>query len=257
MQNNEDDKVIADPSRHSISKSIALHLLPGFVITVIYVAVAPLAIRYGMPLFLVIFLLALFLLIPFELGLLLYLGRKRNGSFSLDGIASYRERMPLRQYFVFAVILLVWVFVAAAVLFRPMEKPIIDRFFSWVPPIFLLENFMEHLEEYNRTFLLVTALMGVLLNGFVGPIVEELYFRGYLLPRSPRSTGAWAPLLNSSLFSLYHFFTPWQIPLRILAFTPLFYAVWWKRNVYLGMIVHCAANLTGMSMMLIAILKAL
>jgi len=255
LQINEDHKVEASPPPHSIFESLALHLLPGLVITVIYVAVAPLAIRYGIPLFLVILVLALFLLIPFELGWLLYHGKKRNSSLSLAGIVVYRKRIPIRRFIAYTVTLLAWVFFAAAVLYRPMEKPIIETFFSWVPSIYLLDNFVERLEEYDRTILMITALTGVLLNGFAGPIVEEMYFRGYLMPRIPRVAGAWAPFLNSCLFSLYHFFTPWQIPLRILAFTPLFYAVWWERNVYLAMVVHCTANLAGMSMMLISILK--
>jgi hypothetical protein len=39
--------------------------------------------------------------------------------------------------------------------------------------------------------------------------VEEYYFRGYLLPRLSRF-GSLAPVINVALFSLYHFFTPWQ-----------------------------------------------
>ena len=35
------------------------------------------------------------------------------------------------------------------------------------------------------------------------PWVEELYFRGYLLPRISRY-GAWAPLLGGLFFALYH-----------------------------------------------------
>jgi membrane protease YdiL (CAAX protease family) len=234
--------------------SIALHLLPGLAVTVIYVAIAPVAVRHGIPPFLVILVLALFLVIPFELGWLLYQGAKRNGSISLEGIVAYRDRMPIGQFVLFAVFLLVWVLFSAAVLFRPVEGLIIERLFSWVPSIYFADDFAQRLDEYHRTVLVITALAGVVLNGIAGPIVEEMYFRGYLLPRIPHRTGGWAPLLNSCLFSLYHFFTPWQIPLRILAFTPLFYVVWWKRNVYLGMFVHCAANLVGMSFMLISIL---
>lgn len=256
MQINGGHNAEAAPPEHSISVSIALHLLPGLVITGIYAAVAPMAIRHGIPLFLVILVLALFLLIPFELGWVLYQGRKRNGSLSLDGIVTYRERMSIRQFIVLAVILLTWVLFAAAVLFRPMERPIIEKFFYWVPPIYLFDNFVERLDEYDKVILIITALMGVVLNGLAGPIVEEIYFRGYLLPRIPRRAGTWAPFLNSCLFSLYHFFTPWQIPLRILAFTPLFYVVWWKRNVYLAMFVHCAANLGAMIMMAILISRA-
>jgi hypothetical protein len=32
----------------------------------------------------------------------------------------------------------------------------------------------------------------------------------------------------------------WQNPSRIIAFLPMVYAVWWKKNIYLGIIVHCA-----------------
>ena len=39
-------------------------------------------------------------------------------------------------------------------------------------------------------------------------MVEKMYFRGYLLPRISR-LGAWAPLVNTVLFSPYHLFTPW------------------------------------------------
>ena len=80
--------------------------------------------------------------------------------------------------------------------------------------------------------------------GWLGPIVEELYFRGYLLPRM-EWMGRWAPLVNVSLFSLYHFWSPWQMLGRILALAPTVYAVRWKENIYLGMVVHCTLNTLG------------
>ncbi len=58
--------------------------------------------------------------------------------------------------------------------------------------------------------------------------------------------GGWAPFVNAVLFSLYHFFTPWQNPGRILGLLPMVYAVWWKRNVYIGIAVHCLGNLVAM-----------
>jgi len=84
-----------------------------------------------------------------------------------------------------------------------------------------------------------------LLNGILGPVTEELYFRGYLLPRIPASR-AWAPLFNVLLFSLYHFFSPWQNVTRIVALIPLVYAVAWKRNMYLSLITHVLLNTLGM-----------
>jgi hypothetical protein len=48
------------------------------------------------------------------------------------------------------------------------------------------------------------------------------------------------------LFSLYHFFTPWQLVGRILVLLPMVYAVWWRRNIYIGMVVHCLGNTVTM-----------
>jgi hypothetical protein len=100
---------------------------------------------------------------------------------------------------------------------------------------------MDHIADDSRAVWTVTLVAFFVINGFVGPIVEELYFRGYLLPRMERM-GRWAPLVNVSLFSLYHFWSPWQLVARILGFAPTVYAVRWKRNIYLGMVVHCTLN---------------
>jgi membrane protease YdiL (CAAX protease family) len=75
-------------------------------------------------------------------------------------------------------------------------------------------------------------------------VVEELYFRGYLLPRLARY-GWWAPAINTVLFSLYHFFTPWQNLTRILALLPMVYAVWGRRDIRIGLGAHVMLNLAS------------
>ncbi|HSJ94471.1 MAG TPA: CPBP family intramembrane glutamic endopeptidase, partial [Gaiellaceae bacterium] len=80
-----------------------------------------------------------------------------------------------------------------------------------------------------------------LLNGFLGPVTEELYFRGHLLPRIDRF-GRGAPVLNAVLFSLYHVWTPWANPGRILGLLPWIYVVWRKRSIALSLAVHLAVN---------------
>lgn len=88
------------------------------------------------------------------------------------------------------------------------------------------------------------ALASLPLQAIIGPIVEELYSRGYLLPRLSYLK-AWAPLINTVLFSLYHLFTPWQNPARVLALLPAVYLVRRKRNIYLAIAFHIALNLVG------------
>lgn len=85
--------------------------------------------------------------------------------------------------------------------------------------MYFAESFFNQIDQYSRFLLITTAVLGFFFSGLIGPVVEELYFRGFLLPRISR-LGRWAPLLNTVLFSLYHFFTPWQNPGRILALTP-------------------------------------
>jgi hypothetical protein len=81
----------------------------------------------------------------------------------------------------------------------------------------------------------------VLVIVFIAPIIEEVYFRGYLLPRLSRF-GFWAPVIHSALFALFHFWTPWLVVARVLSFLPIAYAVQWKRNIYIGMIAHVLGN---------------
>jgi membrane protease YdiL (CAAX protease family) len=86
----------------------------------------------------------------------------------------------------------------------------------------------------------------------IGPVVEELYFRGYLLPRIDRF-GRGAPVLNAVLFSLYHLWTPWQNIGRILGLLPWIFAVWRKRSLTLSMAVHISVNCIFLLLVLAAV----
>jgi len=87
------------------------------------------------------------------------------------------------------------------------------------------------LDQYPQTVLIAMVIIALVFNGIVGPIVEELYFRGYLLPRISRLR-VWVPTLSSLLFSVYHFFTPWQNPARLLVLLPFTFVVQRNKNIY-------------------------
>ena len=65
----------------------------------------------------------------------------------------------------------------------PVEKmltaPLADKFTQSIPTYFDWNN-MDYLNQYSKAILLITAVVFFLLNVIVGPIVEELFFRGYL-----------------------------------------------------------------------------
>jgi membrane protease YdiL (CAAX protease family) len=69
--------------------------------------------------------------------------------------------------------------------------------------------------------------------------------------------GRWAALVNVVLFSLYHFWSPWQLLSRIAGVTPFAYAVWWKRNMYLGAVVHVLLNGIGTVALIVFVMNQL
>ena len=177
----------------------------------------------------------LLILLPVELGYLLYEGRRKNGRLSLQGVVLYRTPIPIWQYFVFAPVL----FILLGLIFtlmKPVDAFFREQIFAFLPA---LESGLT--AGYSRKALIATWVMAAIFGVIVGPTIEELYFRGYLLPRM-KYAGKWTPLLHSFLFSLYHIWTPWMFLTRTFGMLPLAYAVRW-RNLNLAIIVHVIVNL--------------
>lgn len=100
------------------------------------------------------------------------------------------------------------------------------------------------LATYPKSILIITFSLYVLLNGIAASIIEELYFRGYLMPRLSRF-GRWTPIIETALFTFYHFWQPYYWISQFFFILPVVVAVYWKRNVRLGLIVHMKLNTLG------------
>lgn len=218
--------------KHSTIQSIILHLLPGILVGCFYfLARQPVAhMRY--PSIFALLLAFGFVLIPVELGYLLYQGKKKTGHFTLQGIISYRKPIPWWQYPVWAIIIVA----ATGTVFKllaPVDACLQERLFFWMPDLnYGLDG------NYSRTILIVTYSMFLIFNVFLAPLVEELYFRGYLFPRMK---GRFATIFHSFLFAAVHVFTPWMMITRTLGLLPLVFGVK-KKNIYVGIIVHILGN---------------
>jgi membrane protease YdiL (CAAX protease family) len=216
---------------------LAFFLVPGALMTLAFVLLAPIVEGLGLPPIVALLVSIVGVLVPIELGVVLAAGR---GTGSALGAVPFRQAMPLRTWLWLVPTLIVAAFLGFGI-HQVIEPQLIDGLFGWLPDWFVTPIDIDRVGDYSDAAWTATLIVFLVINGFVGPIVEELYFRGYLLPRM-EYLGAWAPLVNVSLFSLYHFWSPWQIVARILGFGPTVYAVRWKRNVYLGMVVHCTLN---------------
>lgn len=240
-------KALSNVEQFSIGKIIAYHLLPGIPILLFAVVFSNPTWGFGLPIFLSLLLAILFGLIPSEIGILIYTVKKQGQK--VRDIISFKKKMPAFKTILWAVPFLIFcIFIFSTV--AKFEHSL-WTIFDWVPEWFRIDRYSTDTSSKSMVYLML--ILGFLLNGILGPLVEEIYFRGFLLPRMTR-LGGWAPFVNSALFSLYHFFTPWENITRIIAVTPFVYAVWYKQNIYIGMLVHCLLNTGSMVIMSIAIL---
>ena len=221
--------------KHTLTQSIILHLLPGVLVGCFYfLALKPVA-KMGFPSFFAQFLAFAFILVPFELGFLLYQGKRKNGWLTLRGIISYQNSIPWWQYFVWVTIIFVIVG-AIMTLFKPVDSFLQKNLFFWMPDV---NTGLDG--TYSKPILIVTYSVFLIINVYLAPMVEELYFRGYLLPRMK---GKYAMLFHSFLFAAIHVFSPWMIISRTVGFLPIIIGTT-KKNIYLGMIVHMLCNAVG------------
>lgn len=217
----------------SIPKIILLGLLPGLVILLLVIIFSSPLFGINFSILLSLMLAIILGLIPTELGILRFIAGKENKK--IMDLILYKNKTPIKRL-LFSIII-PFAIMEAVFVFIPSYELKLWKIFDFVPDWFRLEKI--NLSEINH--LKVTVVLGLIFNGFLGPIVEEIYFRGYLLPRMG-VFGKLAPLINGIIFSVYHFFTPWQNITRIIAIIPLEYSVWLNKDIRIGIIVHCLGN---------------
>ena len=78
--------------KHSTTRSIILHLLPGILVgTFYFLALEPVA-TMGYPSFFALLIAFAVILVPLELGFLFVQGKKKTGRFTLKEIISYQNQ---------------------------------------------------------------------------------------------------------------------------------------------------------------------
>ena len=127
-----------------------------------------------------------------------------------------------------------------------------ENLFGWLPSFFDISDIYLNPGSYSMGMKITVWILGLVFTSILGPFVEELYFRGYLLPRIDRFK-YWAPLIHTILFAVYHFWSPWLIPIRIIAILPMNYLVYWKKDVKIGVVTHVLLNLIGDSILIFPI----
>lgn len=215
------------------------HFYIGIIITLFYILVSPLLIDGGLPGLSVLLAAEVLILAPLGIIHLYRKGVGPDGSRSIKNAIGFREKMSVKAILIWSAIGIIACLVLYAP-FYPLGLYLRETVFAWLPEWYFNPTFGSD----DTALIAKVFLLGILIDGFVGPVVEELFFRGYLLPRMERFKH-WAPILNGTLFGLYHFWQPHNLLPVIGVGIIISYIVWKKKNVYLGIVIHCTLNVVG------------
>jgi len=241
----------------SIGRVLLLVFVPTSLMTLLYGLLGNL-VQDTIPALLLFCLVATAVLFPVQLVIMLTASKKAYGRYSLESAFSYHQKLSWRKIILYGALL--WGFAGImSVTVLPLEEallaPIADRLSHLIPPYFDWTN-MEYLQQYPRNILLLTCVVYFIVNGLIGPIVEELFFRGYLTAKISRF-GDYAPLIITVFFSLYHFWLPFNNLFRIIIFFAAAYVAWKQKNIYIAIVFHCLSNLFSAVVFTAAVLAIL
>ena len=124
---------------YSLAKLVLLHLAPGMVILVLYLALVPLVRSHGWPAFSALLLAAFFGVVPVQLGHLFLVGRKLNHRLSLVGVLGNNRTLPTWQYFAF-VPLLCLIAIIILLASAPIDAWLTRTVFAWLPSWYFYSN---------------------------------------------------------------------------------------------------------------------
>lgn len=237
-----------------ISKMLLMAFFAPMIFMIIYIW--SLRFKEFVPPFFCFLLISLFVLVPLEIITLLRENKKENGKIGIKCALVYNQKLDKRKAILIVVVLFCIAGIASKFVGTWENSLVMPYVNQHVPDYFIAQNFINQLELYPKSIILITTILFLVANGLVLPITEELYFNGYMLPRLQRFKG-FAPVIVTVVFSFYHFWSPWENIRRIIGVLPYVYMVWKKENLYIGIIVHCLCNLVSSIEILIIVFRAI
>lgn len=245
------DSPVSGWKRFSWTRTIIMHLFPAALTFAVACALAPLLLARHIPPTFGLTIAFACILTPLELGLVLYAAHKATGRWSLKALPSViAYRQPLRRWW-FLIPALFVVALALAILWTPAGNAIGSWFTSHLP-YWCLPSY-DNTVGFSKMAVVVTMLITLLIDGIINPTVEEIYFRGYLLPRLPVAGWRVVPV-GALLFAVQHYWQPFNWVLIFTLELILIALVRKSRSIRLGIVMHVLANSFGALIALVGVL---
>ncbi|MHA1673791.1 MAG: lysostaphin resistance A-like protein [Promethearchaeota archaeon] len=259
VENTNRLKSLLAKDSHPMYLSILLHLIPGILATLFYIPLAKYFWEHSLPTIFALYVVLIFILIPFEYGLILLLSKEKKEKtqnlgekMKFPSIIKNTKKNSTKSTILLSFLALVWIVLMMAVADDALGVSawIHENWFQWLPEFYDISGVYYNPEQYSTGILVLVLVLTLFFGAIIGPFIEEIYFRGFLMPRMAKNKWI-SPLLNAFLFALYHLWTPWFLPMRILGLIPMIFIVWWKKDVKIGIYSHIALNLLGDVIMVI------
>lgn len=218
-------------------QSLLFFLLPGLYGIFAFYVLFPILVRFGISeefasgtQMLSVFLL---LLIASIIGL-------RRDGWSLSW-ATVRDRLRIKRMDSTAwkwTLPFVFIYLLSAFLLNLIGQLVYEELGFWPPN--------ADIPLTNIPFALLVLIFNIL--------AEEIWWRGYILPRQELEHGKWAFLVNGVLWSFFHMFKWWAVPLMLLRQWMLPLVVQRTNNTTPGIVIHFISNGIGVLLSIIALL---
>jgi len=161
---------------------------------------------------------------------------RRQGERLVTSLFPWRSKLPLKTYLLWGVPAVLFSMVIMGAVGPVAGEALRGAAFAWVPEWFVMNGSPETLLASSRGVVMTMWGLSAVMVLVAGP-TQELYFRGFLLPRMAH-LGWKAPLLNAALFAVFHLIAPWSWPVFFLGTLPWALLVYWKRSVRIGLFAH-------------------
>jgi hypothetical protein len=230
---------------------IGLHLAPGVVSLLGYVVLARVVTAFGLPNLLGLMLTTLLVEAPVIWWLMARLIRSEGGALRWRDLFPWDERVSLGWYLTVGPVALIWGMVMISGVAQAVGAAVVEPYFGWLPDWFVMRMDPDTLLAQPHGVLVALWLTSIVMAVVAGS-TQELYFRGYLLPRMTH-LGRTAPVVNAFLFGVFHVIVPWNWIPFFLGTLPWSYLMWWKKSIRLTLFIHVGMLLFQSLMMALVV----
>ncbi len=219
---------------NSLGSLVLFHLLPAVPGLLSYSLLSALMASRDVPNLMALMIIAVAVEAPVLWWVMARLGRQPGEP--LANLFPWSRKLRLSTYLLWGIPAALFSMAMMGAVGPAAGEALREAAFAWAPDWLVMDGSPETMLTASRGVVMTMWGLSAVMVLVAGP-TQELYFRGFLLPRMAH-LGWKAPLLNAALFAVFHLIAPWSWPVFFLGTLPWALLVYWKRSVRIGLFAH-------------------